>query len=75
MCFIRNAFATIIALCLTDWINGMGLDGVFILSAVLSFVLSATAIPMLIWGKRMRTEVWERGWFDTMKDRQFGIRE
>jgi hypothetical protein len=51
VCFVRNAFATIIALCLTDWISGMGLDGVFALSAALSFVLSATAIPMLIWGE------------------------
>ena len=51
VCFIRNAFATIIALCLTDWISGMGLDGVFALSAALAFVLSATSIPLLIWGE------------------------
>jgi hypothetical protein len=75
VCFIRNAFATVIAMTLTDWINGVGLDGVFATSAALSFVLSATTFPMLIWGKKMRVEVWRRGWWEKMKDRQFGARE
>lgn len=60
---------------LTDWINGVGLDAVFATSAVLSFVLSGTTVPMLIWGKRARIEVWRRGWWEKMKDRQFGVRE
>lgn len=60
---------------LTDWINGVGLNAVFAISAALAFVLSATTVPMLIWGKRMRIEVWRRGWWAEMKDRQFGTRD
>ena len=75
VCFIRNAFATIIAITLTNWINGVGLDAVFATSAALSFVFAATTVPMLIWGKRMRILVWRRGWFDKMSERQFGHRE
>jgi len=73
--FIRNGFATIIAMCLTDWINGVGLDAVFYTSAILSFVLSATTLPMLIWGKKFRIGVWRSGRWEKMKDRQFGVRE
>jgi len=75
VCFIRNAFATVIAMTLTNWINGVGLDGVFATSAALSFVFAATTVPMLIWGKKMRIYVWRKGWFDKMSERQFGHRE
>jgi type IV secretory pathway TrbD component len=75
VCFIRNAFATVIAMTLTNWINGVGLDAVFATSAALSFCFAATTLPMLIWGKKMRILVWRRGWFDKMSERQFGHRE
>lgn len=37
-------------------IAGMGVYNMFVFLGVLSFGVSATYIPMLIWGKRMRVK-------------------
>lgn len=88
MCFIRNLFATIIAVTITYWIEGMsslprlhirllsvtgmGLKNMIILSAVLSFLLSVTTVPMLMYGKRAR--IWTEERRKKMTARQFGKR-
>lgn len=91
VCFIRNVFATIIAVSLTYWIEGewmlygnaedpfrlidipgIGLSNMIIMSAVLAFALSATTIPMIIYGKRAR--IWTEERRKKMTLRQFGTR-
>jgi len=72
VCFIRNLFATIVAVTITYWINGMGLEGMFILTAVVAFVTSATTFPMMYWGKGFRR--WTGRRLVKMAQRQFGTR-
>jgi len=52
--FTRNIFSVIILFALTPWINGMGVQNVHVLMAVLCFVISALPVPLLIWGKKAR---------------------
>ncbi|KAK3726133.1 hypothetical protein LTR37_000281 [Vermiconidia calcicola] len=72
ICFIRNAFATIIAVTITYWIEGMGLINMHIMVAVISFATALTTIPMMIYGKSARR--WTEGRLDKMSKRQFGTR-
>lgn len=52
--FSRNAFSVIVLFTLTPWIDGMGLQNMHILVAVLCFVLLLLPVPLLIWGKKAR---------------------
>ncbi|KAI1622599.1 major facilitator superfamily transporter [Exophiala viscosa] len=52
--FTRNIFSVIILFALTPWINGMGVQNVHVLIAVLCFALSMLPVPLLIWGKKAR---------------------
>ena len=72
VCFIRNLFATIVAVTITYWINGMGLVNMHILTAVLAFVTAATTFPMMYYGKAARR--WTEGRLERMAARQFGAR-
>ena len=69
VCFIRNLFATIVAVTLTYWIDGMGLVGLHIVTAVVAFVTAATTFPMMYWGKAARR--WTAGRLEKMTERQF----
>ncbi len=52
--FTRNAFSVVVLYSLTAWINGMGVQNMHILVAVLSFVILLTPVLLLIWGKKFR---------------------
>lgn len=52
--FTRNAISVVVLFTLTPWINGMGLQNMHILVAVLCFVILLLPIPLLIWGKQAR---------------------
>ncbi|RDW68165.1 hypothetical protein BP6252_09561 [Coleophoma cylindrospora] len=52
--FVRNIFGTILVFVISPMISGMGVYNMFVFLGVLSFGISATYIPMLIWGKKMR---------------------
>jgi hypothetical protein len=71
--FVRNLFATIVAVTITYWIEGMGLQNMFILSAVLAFATAATTFPMMYWGKRSRRWTERRLW--KMAAKQFKTRD
>jgi hypothetical protein len=72
VCFVRNLFATIVAVTITYWIEGMGLVGMHILTAVVAFVLAATTFPMMYYGKACRR--WTEGRLEKMTAKQFGSR-
>jgi hypothetical protein len=52
--FTRNAFSVVVLFALTPWINGMGIQNLHILVAVLCFVILLLPVPLLIWGKKAR---------------------
>lgn len=72
VCFVRNAFATIIATTIIPWIGGMGLTNMFILSTVLALVLSLSTVPMMMFGKRAR--IWTADRLAVMTTKQFSSR-
>lgn len=70
--FVRNLFATIVAVTITYWIEGMGLVGMHILAAVVAFVTAATTFPMQYYGKRARR--WTQGRLEKLIEQQSGQR-
>lgn len=72
VCFIRNLFATIVAVTITYWIEGMGLVGMHVLTAVVAFVTAASTFPMQYFGKRARR--WTQKRLDKIIARQSGQR-
>ncbi|GAQ39300.1 sugar transporter [Aspergillus niger] len=52
--FMRNVIAVIVLFTLTPWVNGMGMQNLHILIAVVAFFIYSIPIPLLIWGKRAR---------------------
>jgi hypothetical protein len=53
--FARNGIAVVILFCLSPWIDGMGLQNMFILIGVLSFVILLAPLPVFLrWGKQAR---------------------
>ncbi|KAJ5629940.1 hypothetical protein N7528_003597 [Penicillium herquei] len=52
--FMRNIISLIVLFVLTPWVNGMGLQNLHILCAVLAFVFYMIPVPLLIWGKKAR---------------------
>lgn len=58
--FVRNALAVVVSFCLSPWLDGMGLQNMFILIGCLATVLLMIPIPMIIWGKKARILTAER---------------
>ncbi|KAJ5712987.1 uncharacterized protein N7483_010168 [Penicillium malachiteum] len=52
--FMRNIISLIVLFVLTPWVNGMGLQNLHILCAVIAFVFYMIPVPLLIWGKKAR---------------------
>jgi hypothetical protein len=52
--FVRNAISVVVLFCLSQWLDGMGMQNMFILIGVLSFMFCMVPVPLLIWGKRAR---------------------
>ncbi|KAH6976858.1 major facilitator superfamily domain-containing protein [Ilyonectria destructans] len=52
--FVRNAFGTLTAMCLSPWIAKMGLYNMCTLSGCLCIAVSLLTVPMIIWGRRCR---------------------
>jgi hypothetical protein len=51
---MRNIFSVIVLFVLTPWVEGMGMQNLHILVAVLAFVILMIPAPLLIWGKKAR---------------------
>ncbi|EFY94778.1 MFS transporter [Metarhizium robertsii] len=52
--FARNGIAVIILFYLSPWLDSMGLQNMFIMIGVLSFVILLAPLPLLRWGKHAR---------------------
>ncbi|KAH7133684.1 major facilitator superfamily domain-containing protein [Dactylonectria macrodidyma] len=60
--FIRNAVSVAVPFSLTTWIASMGLTNMYILSGCIAFFIGLLYIPMIIWGKQIRTALGPRYW-------------
>ncbi|KAJ5806860.1 hypothetical protein N7474_010452 [Penicillium riverlandense] len=52
--FMRNIISVIVLFVLTPWVDGMGIQNLHILCAVVAFVVYLIPVPLLIWGKKAR---------------------
>ncbi|KAF1837912.1 MFS general substrate transporter [Decorospora gaudefroyi] len=66
--FMRNLFAVVVLFTLTPWIQGMGLQNVHVLLAMVCFAILLIPVPLLIWGKRARIATAKR--YEQMAMRQ-----
>ncbi|KAK1997753.1 major facilitator superfamily transporter [Colletotrichum falcatum] len=53
--FIRHAVGVGVPSALVPWMSSMGLTNMYILSGVLSLLIGLLYVPLIIWGKRIRT--------------------
>ncbi|KIW18432.1 hypothetical protein PV08_02720 [Exophiala spinifera] len=67
--FVGDALASAVAMSLSPWIKGTGLNTVFVICTVVSTVVFLTTIPMMIWGKAFRARTAKR--YAMMAQRQF----
>lgn len=58
--FFRNVFAVVGPAATNPWIKGMGLGGMFISAAVINMAVNLLAVPLIIWGKTVRTRTASR---------------
>ncbi|KAK7427804.1 hypothetical protein QQZ08_005742 [Neonectria magnoliae] len=60
--FIRNAVSVAVPFSLTKWMGSMGLTNMYILSGCIAFAIGLLYIPMIIWGKQIRTAQGPKYW-------------
>ncbi|GJC81664.1 putative MFS-type transporter C1271.10c [Colletotrichum liriopes] len=60
--FIRNAVSVGVPSALVPWMSSMGLSNMYILSGAVSLLIGLLYVPMIIWGKRIRTALAPRYW-------------
>ncbi|KAJ4359844.1 uncharacterized protein N0V89_000400 [Didymosphaeria variabile] len=66
--FIRNAVSIALPFSVTPWMTAMNLQNMFILSGVISFVVSSTAGLLVVFGERIRMRLAPR--YYTLVERQ-----
>ncbi|KAJ5231775.1 uncharacterized protein N7469_006363 [Penicillium citrinum] len=52
--FMRNIISVIVLFVLTPWADGMGLQNLHVICAVVAFLVYLIPVPLLIWGKQAR---------------------
>ncbi|KAJ5106399.1 hypothetical protein N7456_003074 [Penicillium angulare] len=52
--FMRNIISVIVLFVLTPWVNGMGMQNLHVLCAMVAFAIYLIPVPLLIWGKKAR---------------------
>ncbi|WXC52461.1 hypothetical protein QX201_012117 [Fusarium graminearum] len=60
--FMRNAVSVAIPFAIVPWMKTMGLSNMYILSGMIAFGIGCLFIPMIIWGKKIRTSLAPRYW-------------
>ncbi|KAH7029879.1 major facilitator superfamily domain-containing protein [Microdochium trichocladiopsis] len=53
--FMRNVISIVIPLTSIDWLTNMGVVYMFVIAALVNLFIGLLFIPMIIWGKRIRT--------------------
>lgn len=57
--FVRNLLGVVVSVGIIPWIDGMGIQNTFILTAATAAIVLLIPAPLMIWGKkaRIRTSV------------------
>ncbi|KAI9041846.1 major facilitator superfamily domain-containing protein [Aspergillus affinis] len=57
--YIRNGIATAAAFAISPWMNGLGVEKMFVSAGCICFGILVIAIPMIIWGRSLRSRTAE----------------
>ncbi|KAF5709471.1 major facilitator superfamily transporter [Fusarium mundagurra] len=60
--FIRNAVSVGVTFAIVSWMNSMGLTNMFIVCGCIAFAIGSLFVPMIIYGKKIRTTLAPRYW-------------
>ncbi|KAH6876545.1 major facilitator superfamily domain-containing protein [Thelonectria olida] len=60
--FLRNAVSVAVPFALVPWMNTMSLTNMYIISGCIAFAIGILYVPMIIYGKRIRTALAPRYW-------------
>ncbi|KAM0341697.1 hypothetical protein ACHAPU_009945 [Fusarium lateritium] len=60
--FMRNAISVAIPFAIVPWMNTMGLSNMFIMCGMFAFAIGSLFVPMIIWGKKIRTTLAPKYW-------------
>lgn len=52
--YVRNAIATAAAFAISPWLDGLGVQRMFISVGCLCFAILLLVIPMIVWGRAAR---------------------
>lgn len=54
--FIRNIASIAFYFAITPWFEHSGIQGMYIVVAVLALVVASLHVPLIIWGKKIRVK-------------------
>ncbi|KAH7172913.1 major facilitator superfamily domain-containing protein [Fusarium sp. MPI-SDFR-AT-0072] len=60
--FLRNAVSVGVTFAIVPWMTSMGLTNMFIISGCIAFAIGSLFVPMIIYGKKIRTTLAPRYW-------------
>ncbi|KAF5986294.1 major facilitator superfamily transporter [Fusarium coicis] len=60
--FFRNAVSVGVTFAIVPWMTSMGLTNMFIISGCIAFAIGSLFVPMIIYGKKIRTALAPRYW-------------
>ncbi|CAJ0554408.1 Ff.00g129210.m01.CDS01 [Fusarium sp. VM40] len=60
--FMRNAISVAVPFALVPWMKSMGLSNMYIMSGIIAFAIGSLFVPMIIWGRQMRTALAPKYW-------------
>jgi hypothetical protein len=60
--FLRNTVSVGVTFAIVPWMTSMGLTNMFIISGCIAFAIGSLFVPMIIYGKKIRTALAPRYW-------------
>lgn len=63
---INNSISCIFTFVCSDWLDASGTENTYIALAVINFGITILAVPMFLYGKRIR--LWTKGWYNQSVD-------
>lgn len=64
--YVRNGLATATTFAINPWLNGLGVQNMFISVGCLCIGIQLLFIPMVVWGRRARG--WTEGYYTGLID-------
>jgi hypothetical protein len=59
---MRNALSVAVPFAIVSWIKTMGLSNMYIMSGIIAFAIGSLFVPMIIWGRQIRTALAPKYW-------------